>query len=34
MPPEPVWGVTAIAGKQPICTSPLMIAVIAAGEEG
>ena len=31
--PEPACGVTEIAGRQPICTSLRMIAVIAAGEE-
>ena len=29
--PDEAWGVTDIAGRQPICTSPRMIAVIVSG---
>ena len=32
--PAAACGVTEIAGRQPICTSPRMIAVIAAGDDG
>ena len=31
--PEAACGMTEMAGRQPICTSPRIIAVIAAGEE-